>query len=56
MPECEANAPVVNNVSPSGNNYRHRGPFIIAGTYHTYCTIHPGMVLTIVVISSLIVS
>ncbi len=25
------------------------GPFLTSGTYHSYCTVHPGMSLTILV-------
>ena len=32
-----------------GNDSAVVGPFTTAGTYHYYCTIHPGMNLTVVV-------
>jgi plastocyanin len=31
------------------NNTATVGPFTTAGTYHIFCTIHPGMSLTIIV-------
>ncbi len=46
--EREAGAPLVNNVQVSGNS-AEIGPFTVAGTYHIYCMVHPGMNLTIVV-------
>jgi plastocyanin len=48
MPGRETSAPVVNNVALSSNTITI-GPFTTAGTYHIYCTIHPGMMLTVVV-------
>lgn len=47
-PENEPGAPQVNNVMVNGNSVEI-GPFTTAGTYHIYCTIHPGMNLTIIV-------
>ena len=47
-PVQEAGAPTVNNVQVNGNSI-DIGPFTTAGTYHIYCTIHPGMSLTITV-------
>jgi plastocyanin len=44
----EPGAPQVNNVALN-NNTVTLGPFATPGTYHLYCTIHPGMNLTIVV-------
>lgn len=44
----EAGAPVVNNVQVSGGSVEI-GPFTTAGTYHIYCTVHPGMNLTVIV-------
>lgn len=44
----EAGAPVVNNLQVSGNSVEI-GPFAVAGTYHIYCMVHPGMNLTIIV-------
>jgi plastocyanin len=47
--EKEAGAPTVNNVQVSGNATQSVGPFNTAGTFQLYCTIHPGMNLTVVV-------
>jgi plastocyanin len=47
-PLQETNAPVV-RVQFKGNDQQVIGPFAIAGTYHLYCTIHPGMNLTDIV-------
>jgi hypothetical protein len=44
----EAGAPAVQNVQVNGNTIEI-GPFNTAGTFHIYCTIHPGMNLTIIV-------
>lgn len=44
----EADAPTLNNVMMNGGNVEI-GPFTTAGTYHMYCTVHPGMNLTIIV-------
>jgi len=48
QPLKETNAPLV-NVQLKGNDQEVIGPFAIAGTYHLYCTIHPGMNLTVIV-------
>ncbi len=48
VPGVEPGAPVVNNVHLN-NNTVILGPFPTPGTYHIYCTVHPGMNLTIVV-------
>jgi len=48
VPGVEPGAPRVNNVALN-NNTVTLGPFTTPGTYHLYCTIHPGMNLTIVV-------
>ncbi len=48
QPEQQPGAPVVNNVQVNANSV-DIGPFNTAGTYSIYCTIHPGMTLTIVV-------
>ncbi len=46
----ESGAPVVNGVQFSTMNQKLVvGPFTTAGTYNLYCTIHPGMNLTIIV-------
>ena len=47
-PAKEEGAPTVNNLQISGNNAQI-GPFNTAGTFHIYCTIHPGMDLTVTV-------
>ena len=47
-PLQEANAPSV-NVQLRGNDQQVVGPFSTVGTYHLYCTIHPGMNLTVIV-------
>jgi len=48
VPGVEPGAPLVNNVALN-NTTVTIGPFTTPGTYHLYCTIHPGMTLTIVV-------
>src|SRR5258708_25124631 len=48
VPGVEPGAPLVNNVALN-NNTVTMGPFTTPGTYHLYCTIHPGMNLTVVV-------
>ena len=47
-PSVEPGSPTVQQVNVNGNSVTI-GPFNTAGTYHLYCTIHPGMNLTIVV-------
>ncbi|OLC61587.1 MAG: hypothetical protein AUH89_02450 [Ktedonobacter sp. 13_1_40CM_4_52_4] len=47
-PMKETNAPAV-NVQLNGNDQQVIGPFATAGTYHLYCTFHPGMNLTVIV-------
>jgi plastocyanin len=47
-PATEAGAPAVQNVQVNGNSVE-LGPFNTAGTFHIYCTIHPGMNLTVIV-------
>lgn len=44
----EVGAPVVNGVILKGNSVTI-GPFNTAGTYHIMCSIHPAMMLTIIV-------
>ena len=46
--EKETGAPTLNNLQVSGKSIEV-GPFTTAGTYHVYCTIHPGMNLTVIV-------
>ncbi|GAC1381438.1 MAG: hypothetical protein NVSMB33_08150 [Ktedonobacteraceae bacterium] len=47
-PGKESGAPAVNQQFNGGDNYMI-GPFNTAGTYHLYCTVHPGMNLTVIV-------
>ena len=44
----ESGAPVYNQTF-NGNDTNVLGPFTTSGTYHYYCTLHPGMDLTVVV-------
>jgi plastocyanin len=44
----ETNAPSI-DVQLNGKDQQVIGPFTTAGTYHLYCTIHPGMNLTVIV-------
>lgn len=46
--EREPGAPVVNNKQVSSSSVEI-GPFTVAGTYHIYCLVHPGMTLTVIV-------
>ena len=48
QPEQQPGAPMVNNLQVNGNSIEI-GPFNTAGTYSIYCTVHPGMTLTVVV-------
>jgi plastocyanin len=48
-PAKEPGAPLVDNVSVGGNSSATIGPFTSAGTFKLYCTIHPGMNLTVIV-------
>jgi len=47
-PSVEAGAPAIHNVDVSGKSVTI-GPFTTPGTYHIYCTVHPGMTLTVLV-------
>lgn len=47
-PATEPGAPTIDHVQVAGNSVEI-GPFNTAGTYHVYCTVHPGMTLTIIV-------
>ncbi len=47
-PATEVGAPAVQNVQVNGNSVEI-GPFNTAGTFHIYCTIHPGMNLAVIV-------
>ncbi len=44
----ESGAPSYNQTF-NGNDSNALGPFTTSGTFHYYCTIHPGMNLTVVV-------
>ncbi len=48
-PKIEPNAPTVDAQIGGSGNQRTIGPFNTAGTFHLYCTVHPGMNLTVVV-------
>lgn len=48
QPATESGAPVINNVQLN-NDTKVLGPFATAGTYHIYCSVHPGMNLTVIV-------
>jgi len=46
----EPGAPLVNSKQVNGQgNTIDVGPFTTAGTYHLFCTVHPGMNLTVIV-------
>ncbi len=46
----ENGAPVVNNMQFSGSDGSQTiGPFNTIGTFHLYCSVHPGMNLTVIV-------
>ena len=47
-PGVESGAPAVNNIELN-NTSASIGPFATPGTYHIYCTVHPGMALTVIV-------
>lgn len=47
-PAKESGAPSYNQ-NFNGNDSSALGPFTTSGTFHYYCTIHPGMNLTVVV-------
>jgi len=47
-PAKEPGAPTV-QVNFQGNDQHSIGPFNTAGTFHVYCTVHPGMNLAITV-------
>jgi plastocyanin len=49
VPMTEPGAPNINNAQLSPNSTLTLGPFNNAGTYHLYCTVHPGMNLTVIV-------
>jgi hypothetical protein len=45
---AEPGAPAVSHVMVSSGAL-DIGPFTTSGTYHIYCTVHPGMMLTVIV-------
>ena len=45
----EPGAPQVKDLQISGSGQVTIGPFTTVGTFHLYCTVHPGMNLTVVV-------
>jgi plastocyanin len=47
-PGVETGAPAIHNVGVNDKNVTV-GPFTTPGTYHIYCTVHPGMTLTVLV-------
>lgn len=47
-PSKESGAPVINQTF-NGNDTDSFGPFNTSGTFHFYCTIHPGMNLSVTV-------
>jgi plastocyanin len=49
QPARAPGAPAVNALKIDGNEAGTIGPFATAGTFQFYCTIHPGMNLTVVV-------
>jgi plastocyanin len=49
QPSLESGAPKVDNLRIDGNGSGSIGPFNTAGVFKFYCTIHPGMNLTVVV-------
>jgi plastocyanin len=48
LPGTEPGAPDVKNVSITSNTVK-TGPWTTPGTYHLYCSVHPGMNLTVIV-------
>jgi hypothetical protein len=48
-PAGEPGAPEVRDVQINGYSQDAIGPFTTAGTYHFYCTVHPGMNMTVLV-------
>ena len=45
----EPGTPQAKDLQISGSGQATLGPFTTAGTFHFYCTVHPGMNLTVVV-------
>jgi plastocyanin len=48
-PKTETDAPKVDDLQINGGDSKPVGPFTTAGTFHLYCTLHPGMNLTVIV-------
>ena len=48
-PKQEPGASPTNPLQFNGNDSHPLGPFNAAGTFHYYCTVHPGMNLTVIV-------
>ncbi|HEY4388978.1 MAG TPA: plastocyanin/azurin family copper-binding protein [Ktedonobacteraceae bacterium] len=48
VPKQEPGAPKLDETISGGQDYT-TPPFNIAGTFHLYCTVHPGMELTVIV-------
>ena len=48
-PTNTAGAPKLDNLQIDGNGSDKIGPFNTAGTFQIYCTIHPGMKMTVIV-------
>ncbi|GHO55201.1 cupredoxin domain-containing protein [Ktedonobacter robiniae] len=47
---AEPGAPNIGTINFAGNDSKNIGPFTTAGTFEFYCTIHPGMNLTVKVV------
>lgn len=47
--KAESGAPVANDIKFAGNDSAPLGTFNTAGTFHYYCSVHPGMNLTVIV-------
>jgi plastocyanin len=48
-PKMESGIPSINQTFNGAGDSNSIGPLNTAGTFHLYCTVHPGMNLTIVV-------
>ena len=46
-PKVEPNAPTVSGVNVAASASLQVGPFVAAGDYHLFCTIHPNMNLLV---------
>jgi plastocyanin len=49
QPAKETGAPEIKDIKINSNSSTTIGPFANAGTFQLYCTIHPGMNLTVIV-------